>query len=302
MDGLGLNEHHKESVVNYMRFARYQRTQRLRAVDAAFDEVKDSRLMDDTYTLDEVHDLLEGLQAVIKGDVDTELIHTAHTNILLLRQLFAQAEKWHLKLQADISELENVELLEKIKEMEETELTKGVKKSGGESSLKFSKLEPIQDGGADKLLQTEIKRLTEENEKLRDRLKSTEQKTSAFLEEKSHMREQLDKMQTTMKSQRSGGGDTAELEKQLRQLKMDMERSASTSSRNEEHLGGELTSAKHQLLEVREQLEMAEQELERKFSQTGAYQNMKKMLAQKNNQIKDLRRTLAKYEDNDGSD
>ena len=54
------------------------------------------------------------------------------------------------------------------------------------------------------------------------------------------------------------------------------------------------THAKHQLLEVREQLEMAEQELERKFSQTGAYQNMKKMLAQKNNQIKDLRRTLAK--------
>ena len=55
--------------------------------------------------------------------------------------------------QADISELENVELLEKIKEMEETELNKSVKKSGGESSLKFSKLEPIQDGGADKLLQ-----------------------------------------------------------------------------------------------------------------------------------------------------
>ena len=58
-----------------------------------------TRLMDDTYTLDEVCDLLEGLQAVIKGDVDSELIHTAHTNILLLRQLFAQAEKWHLKLQ-----------------------------------------------------------------------------------------------------------------------------------------------------------------------------------------------------------
>ena len=38
--------------------------------------------------------------------------------------------------------------------MEETELSKGVKKSGGDSNLKFSKLEPIQDGGADKLLQT----------------------------------------------------------------------------------------------------------------------------------------------------
>ena len=71
-----------------------------------------------------------------------------------------------------------------------------------------------------------------------------------------------------------------------------------SSSRNEEQLGGELTSAKHQLLEVREQLEMAEQELERKFSQTGAYQNMKKMLAQKNNQIKEMRRKMSKYERN----
>ena len=106
----------------------------------------------------------------------------------------------------------------------------------------------------------EIKRLNEENEKLRDRLKSTEQKTSAFLEEKSRMREQLEKMQTTMKSRGNGGvsqakktpctdiqeqlvipfshglvffylirafhvqGDTAELERQLRQLKTDMEK------------------------------------------------------------------------------
>ena len=121
--------------------------------------------------------------------------------------------------------------------------------------------------------------------------------------------------------------ETAELERQLRQLKLDMEKvgyrtkpsnryknetwpigkgnslqnvilksfqSTTSSSRTEEQLGGELTSAKHQLLQVREQLEMAEQELERKFSQTGAYQNMKKMLAQKNSQIKDLRKNLAK--------
>jgi len=300
MDGLGLNDHHKETVVNYMRFARYQRTQRLRAIDSAFDEVRDSRLVDDTYTLDEVQDLLDGLQDVIKGDVDTELIHTAHTNILLLRQLFAQAEKWHLKLQADISELENVELLGKIKEMEEREMSKGVKKSGVDSSLKFSKLEPIQDGGADKLLQTEIARLNQENAKLRDRLKSTEQKTSAFLEEKSKMRDQLEKLQQTMKNHR-GDGDTGELERQMKQLRLEMEKTQSSSAATEEQLGGELTSAKHQLLEVREQLEMAEQELEKKFSQTGAYQNMKKMLSQKNNQIKDLRKRLTRYEDNGGS-
>ena len=65
------------------------------------------RLVDDTYTLDEVTDMLDGLCAVVRGEVESELINAAHTNVLLLRQVFSQAEKWHLKLQADISELEN---------------------------------------------------------------------------------------------------------------------------------------------------------------------------------------------------
>lgn len=65
------------------------------------------RLVEDTYTLDEVTDMLDGLCAVVRGEVESELINAAHTNVLLLRQMFSQAEKWHLKLQTDISELEN---------------------------------------------------------------------------------------------------------------------------------------------------------------------------------------------------
>ena len=51
--------------------------------------------------------MLESLQSVVRGEVESELINTAHTNVLLLRQVFSQAEKWYLNLQADISELEN---------------------------------------------------------------------------------------------------------------------------------------------------------------------------------------------------
>ena len=40
---LGVNEHHQNQVINYIRFARYQRGQRLRAVDACFEDLKDSR-------------------------------------------------------------------------------------------------------------------------------------------------------------------------------------------------------------------------------------------------------------------
>ena len=65
------------------------------------------RLVEDTFTIDEVTEMLDGLLSVVRSEVESELINTSHTNILLLRQLFQQAEKWHLKLQADISELEN---------------------------------------------------------------------------------------------------------------------------------------------------------------------------------------------------
>ena len=38
------------------------------------------------------------------------------------------------------------------------------------------------------------------------------------------------------------------------------------------------------------------QELEKRFSETGAYKNLKKMLASKNDTIKELRRKLDNYE------
>lgn len=65
------------------------------------------RLVEETFTVDEVREMLDGLQAVVRGEVEMELINTAHTNVLLLRQLFSQAEKFYLRLQSDISELEN---------------------------------------------------------------------------------------------------------------------------------------------------------------------------------------------------
>ncbi|KAB7497771.1 Leucine zipper transcription factor-like protein 1 [Armadillidium nasatum] len=47
---------------------------------------------------------------------------------------------------------------------------------------------------------------------------------------------------------------------------------------------------------IRTKRSVEDQELEKKFSQTGAFQNMKKMLGQKNSQLKQLRIKLEKYE------
>ena len=66
-----------------------------------------SRLTDDTYTVDEVGDALDDAASVVNDDVESELLNAAHTNVLLLQQVFAQAQKWHLNLDANLAELEN---------------------------------------------------------------------------------------------------------------------------------------------------------------------------------------------------
>ena len=43
----------------------------------------------------------------VSVEVEAELLSAAHTNVLLLQQVFAQAQKWHLDLDADLAELEN---------------------------------------------------------------------------------------------------------------------------------------------------------------------------------------------------
>ncbi|NP_001080700.1 leucine zipper transcription factor like 1 L homeolog [Xenopus laevis] len=157
MAELGLNDHHQNEVINYIRFARSRRALRLKTVDSCFQDLKDSRLVEDTFTVDEVAEMLQGLQAVVHGEVDLELINSAHTNFLLLRQLFMQAEKWYLKLHTDISELENRELLEQVAEFEKAEFSSSSKKANTE--MIKPKLAPLFEGGSSELLNKEIARL-----------------------------------------------------------------------------------------------------------------------------------------------
>ena len=54
-----------------------------------------------------MEEIIEAVSESVTSEVESELLNTTHTNILLLKQLFSQAEKWHLNLETDMSELEN---------------------------------------------------------------------------------------------------------------------------------------------------------------------------------------------------
>uniref|UniRef100_A0A8C5YG31 Leucine zipper transcription factor-like protein 1 n=1 Tax=Microcebus murinus TaxID=30608 RepID=A0A8C5YG31_MICMU len=260
---------------------------RLKTVDSCFQDLKESRLVEETFTIDEVSEVLSGLQAVVHSEVESELINTAYTNVSLLRQLFSQAEKWYLKLQTDISELENRELLEQIAEFEKAEFTS--------SNKKPPQLVPLNEGGTTELLNKEMSRLQEENEKLKSRLKTIESQATNALDEKSKL-ERLDQgnQKDFIKAQ-----DLSDLENTVAALKSEFQKTLDDKTENQKSLEENLATAKHDLLRVQEQLRMAEKELEKKFQQTAASRNMKEILTKKNDQIKDLRKRLAKYEPED---
>ncbi|KAM4821696.1 leucine zipper transcription factor-like protein 1 isoform 1-T1 [Thomomys bottae] len=299
MAELGVNEHHQNEVINYMRFARSKRGLRLKTVDSCFQDLKESRLVEETFTVDEVLEILNGLQIVVHSEVESELINTAHTNVLLLRQLFAQAEKWYLKLQTDISELENRELLEQVAEFEKAEFTSSNKKPI--IDITKPKLVPLNEGGTTELLNKEISRLQEENERLKSRLQTIEIQAMNALDEKSNLEKALQdlKLDQGDKQDLTKSQDLSDLENTVAALKSEFQKTLSDKTENQKSLEENLATAKHDLLRVQEQLSMAEKELEKKFQQTAAYRNMKEILTKKNDQIKDLRKRLAKYESED---
>ncbi|XP_024859664.2 leucine zipper transcription factor-like protein 1 isoform X2 [Kryptolebias marmoratus] len=289
MADFGFNEHHQNEIINYMRFARSKRVLRLKTIDSCFEELKDSRLVEDTFTVDEVKEMLDGLQMVVRGEVEMELINTAHTNVLLLRQLFSQAEKFYLRLQSDISELENRELLEQVAEFEKTDF-KTTNKINQEPSK--PKLAPLNEGGVSELLNKEIARLQEENDKLKARLRTLESQAMSALEGKTKVERALKDLQKLQGEQQ----EISSLENTVAALKEDYERSLSANAASQKDLQENLISAKHELLRVQEQLALAEKELDKKFQQTAAYRNMKEILTKKNEQIKEIRKRLQKYE------
>ncbi|KAL3313485.1 Leucine zipper transcription factor-like protein 1 [Cichlidogyrus casuarinus] len=159
---LSLNEYHSESITALLGFFRSQNLQRIKSIEGCFDDISATSLKGSVFTIDEVNNILNNLQEQIKIEAELEFINASHTAILLLTQLFQQAERWHLRLAPDIGELENRALLDKIKAFESSFNT-----LSGQSKLK---VDPLSGDRAANLLQREIARLQTENADLREKI------------------------------------------------------------------------------------------------------------------------------------
>jgi len=59
------------------------------------------------YTIDEVSEMLDSLESVVRAEIESELIYTTHTNVLLINQILKQAETHSVSVNVDVFKLED---------------------------------------------------------------------------------------------------------------------------------------------------------------------------------------------------
>ena len=77
-------------------------------MEAAFDAACEARLSEETFTSEEVKEVVAGISGVVRAEVEEELMSSSHITAALLQQLFRKAEESYLNLPLnDVTQLEN---------------------------------------------------------------------------------------------------------------------------------------------------------------------------------------------------
>lgn len=244
-----------------MKFARYLRSQNIKQIEHCFSNAE-SRLYDDTYTKEEVKTMLSDIEKIVKFDMESELINFSHNNVLMLQQLFTQAEKWYLRLEIDISELQNQELLEMIQKLETDENQLAKPKGTNEA---------LTEEGTIALLRIEIERLKADNERLSNMIQDVEDKADLYKDEKNKLSEKLTNAQKEIKNykvmlvedsrDKNPKGDPSvvkKMEEKLMKVENLLTMNKEKSENNQEKLKMELISTREKVKQVEAQLQLAE--------------------------------------------
>nr|XP_027209779.1 leucine zipper transcription factor-like protein 1 [Penaeus vannamei] len=307
----------------YLRFTKYQRAQRLRSVDACFQDVKDTRVIDNfvivSLVIFRISDNFYIGSQTARGDLHVGRsggaaglpcrggagrgggrAHPRHAH-----QLRPPVQR--LRAGPEVAPRAHRRHFEP-REPRAPRRRPQVRGGGAQGRLGIDK-KPRKDPGAARdqegptaLLHAEIKRLTEENGEVKRRLELAESKVTDLAKTKAEMSltlqttsDELGRVRQTISS-RPTLEEVSELSDEVEKMRLELSTKVEEKEATQEQLQSDLSLSKQRLAQVKSQLQLAEKELEKKFSQTGAYQNMKKMLGNKNDQIKALRKKLEIYE------
>ncbi|KAL4122048.1 hypothetical protein QTP88_014453 [Uroleucon formosanum] len=283
---ISVNEHHRNVIDSYVEFMGHQKKQSIILIKKLFEEVFKTNLLDETYTKEEVKNVLSNLEKTMTNEIKCELSAYTNTNLLMMYQFFQQAEKWHLRLNLDISEIQNKELLQ---EMEKIETSYNKMKQTLEKK-KLLGTDHITSDFAE-VLQKRLNQLETHNSKLEADLKTLEDNCNKLNNEKEALKLLIEKEDKQ--------GDP---QKNLVEIEVQTQNIFNDNTNNHDECKTTVNQLENELLIAQSQLTLTNLELDRKFNDTAAYINMKNIITKKNEQVRELRDRLLIYEKEDNQD
>eukprot|EP00741_Cyanophora_paradoxa_P016453 tig00020918_g15886.t1 len=283
-------------MTNYLRFARAQREASEREVVATFQDFKADRLSEDTFTKAEVAKMLDDLASQIRSTFSTELQQSASSVVIMLRQLFEQAEKQYVTLVINTAQLEDKYLLEEVKQFEEGKFGRGL--GGKDANVKLS------------TLKTEIAPdVAEDMKNMRERMLKMQQQATAVLKEKSdirgeleHLKHELDQLRVVdhQKDAQLKKSEEALAALQSKQVELQstidkLQSMQSASGAGPSVSNDYLMNLRKELAETKDALDQAVKEQQHRINESKQFQQLKKMIAQKNELLRNLRHELKQF-------
>ncbi|XP_015366000.1 PREDICTED: leucine zipper transcription factor-like protein 1 isoform X2 [Diuraphis noxia] len=262
----------------------HQKKQSIILIKKAFEEVFKTNLLDETYTKEEVKNILNSLERTITNEIKGELSAYTNTNLLMMYQFFQQAEKWHLRLNVDISEMQNKELLQA---MEKIEISNNIMNRTLEKKKLLNTSDYITNDFAE-VLQKRLNQLESHNSKLEADLKTLEDNCNKLKNEKEALKLRIeieDKQEDPQKN--------------LVEIEVQTQNTFDDNSINHDECKTTANQLRNELMIAQSQLTLTNLELDRKFNDTAAYINMKNIITKKNEQVRELRDRLLIYEKED---
>jgi leucine zipper transcription factor-like protein 1 len=274
-----LTSSHKSQLSEYLKFFRAKNEEQLKELALLFDETKEMRLLEEMYSQDDVIHILESLRNLMRTNLSEEFQKFGHQSALFLQQIFLQAEGHGVSLQLDTHTLDDQIKLAGIEKLDLES------RSGRlEEPTNKAKLAAIS-GAADVKLVTKVKELEESNksvlirlEKVREQAQKAEKEIIELKDENAELARENSELKRDMKLMKDGNQFTVQeeiekLREMINQLKNEME----------------LKDKSYQ-----EELKRSELSLLAKVNQSTQFQELKKLLLTRNQQLKELREQLKK--------
>ncbi|GBG28293.1 Hypothetical Protein FCC1311_045162 [Hondaea fermentalgiana] len=294
---LQLSAFHREQLAKYIKFFKQKREVQVQEIQEIFTDAQEARLDGDALLdPEEVKDILQSLCESLKTSYEDDLRRTVSMSVLAIQQLFQDADAQDLELEMDTSKIEDSHLLAEVDKirLDGHGVPNAKSKAGRLVSLRDEQQRIVEQNAQ---LQDQIASARKENESLHDELDRARQQLSNCTYEVESLKRQLDTAvsgraaaEAQMEEAKSSGTSSSSSAREalLRlQAELDEERTMSVDMR------AKLADARQLLLETHD---IDLDDVSARFRASKQFQQMRKTLSQKTDQLTDLRRRLLRYE------